>query len=70
MKHMMKSMLKKQWSQNPNKEHIVGPCKWCEKEIINTDSFVTFADKTRACIKCYKNSGHMLPFWDKKHESI
>ncbi len=65
---MMKSMLKKQRSQNPNKEHIIELCKWCEKEIINIDSFVTFADKTRACIKCYKNSGHMLPFWDKKHK--
>ena len=66
MKHKKKSkMLKKQWSKNPNKEHIVGPCKWCEKEIVNTDSFVTFADKTRACIKCYRSSGQMLPFSNK-----
>jgi hypothetical protein len=66
MKHRMKSkMLKKQWSQNPNKEYIVGPCKWCNKELINTESFVTFADKTRACTKCYKSSGQMLPFKNK-----
>jgi len=66
MKHRMKSkMLKKQWSQNPNKKYIVGPCKWCNKELINTESFVTFADKTRACTKCYKSSGQMLPFKNK-----
>ena len=60
-------MLRKQWKKNKDREYIVGPCKWCEKEIVNTDSFVTFADKTRACIKCHRNSGHMLPFWDKEH---
>ena len=58
-------MLKKQWSQNPNKEHIVGPCTLCEKEIINTDSFVTLGDKTRACIKCYVYKRQMLPFKNK-----
>jgi hypothetical protein len=58
-------MQKKQWSQNPNKEHIVGPCKWCEKEIINTESFVTFANKEIACNKCYRSSGQMLPFSNK-----
>ena len=36
----MKSMQKKQWKKNQNKELIVGPCKWCEKEIVNTDAFV------------------------------
>ena len=58
-------MLKKQWVKKPNREFIVGPCKWCEKEIINTDSFVTFATKERACIKCYRSSGQMLPFKNK-----
>ena len=58
-------MIKKQWKKNHNTERILGPCKWCEKEIINTDSFVTLADKTRACIKCYMSSGQMLPFKNK-----
>ena len=58
-------MIKKQWKKNHNTERILGPCKWCEKEIINTDSFVTFATKERACIKCYRNSGQMLPFSNK-----
>ena len=61
----MKSMIKKQWKKNHNTERILGPCKWCEKEIVNTDSFITFADKTRACIKCYRSSGQMLPFSNK-----
>ena len=65
---MMKSMQKKQWKKNQNKELIVGPCKWCEKEIVNTEAFVAFADKSKACIKCYRNSGHMLPFWDNKNK--
>ena len=25
--------------------------------------------KEYSCIKCYKNSGHMLPFWKKVYES-
>ena len=65
MKHMMKSMLKKQWKKNNNTERIVGPCKWCEKEIVNTEAFVTFASKEQACIKCYRSSGQMLPFSNK-----
>ena len=58
-------MLKKQWSKNQNKELIVGSCKWCNKELLNTDSYVAFATKERACIKCYRNSGQMLPFSNK-----
>ena len=60
-------MLRKQWKKNKDKEYIVGPCKWCKKEIVNSESFVAFADKSKACIKCYKISGHLLPFWDKEH---
>ena len=58
-------MLKKQWKKNNNTERIVGPCKWCEKEIVNTEAFVTFASKEQACIKCYRSSGQMLPFSNK-----
>ena len=58
-------MLKKQWKKNNNTERIVGPCKWCEKEIVNTEAFVTFASKEQACIKSYRSSGQMLPFSNK-----
>ena len=63
-------MIKKTWKKNQNREHIVGPCKWCQKEIVNTEAFVSFANHEHACIKCYRNSGHMLPFWDKEHSKL
>jgi len=63
-------MLKNQWLKKQNKELIVGSCKWCNKELVSTDSFIAFADKERACNKCYRNSGHVLPFFTKdKHRS-
>ena len=40
-------MKQKTWTKKPNKEFIVGPCKWCEKELVNTESFVAFADKSK-----------------------
>ena len=61
-------MKRKTWTKNQTREHIVGNCKWCQKEIINTEAFVSFASKEHACIKCYRNSGHMLPFWDNKNK--
>ena len=65
MKHMMKSMQKKQWLQNPNKEYIVKLCKWCKKKILSTEACATLPNKEHSCIKCYKQSGATLPFWDK-----
>ena len=60
--------MKKVWKKQNNQELIVGNCKWCEKEIINTDAFITFASKEHSCIKCYRSSGAKLPF--KINESI
>ena len=34
----------------------VGSCKSCNIEIINTDSFVIFADRTCQHTKCYEES--------------
>ena len=34
----------------------VGSCKSCNIEIINTDSFVIFADRTCQHTKCYEQS--------------
>ena len=58
-------MLKKQWPKKPNNELIVGSCKWCDKELLNTDSYVTFATKERSCLKCYRRSGASLPMFNK-----
>ena len=40
-----------------------GQCKWCNRDIAMTEAFVLLKDKEYSCIKCYKKSGHMLPFW-------
>ena len=32
-----------------------------------TEAFIGLKDNEYSCIKCYKNSGHMLPFWDKNN---
>ena len=46
-------MKKKTWSRK-NIVTDVGPCKYCHKEIINTDSFVVFATKEPAHYQCMK----------------
>ena len=57
-------MQKKTWVK-PSREFNVGPCKWCNKELVNTDSYVYFASKERACLKCYHNSGASLKMFNK-----
>ncbi len=32
----------------------IGPCKYCKKDMVNTESFVAFADKTKAHYDCMK----------------
>ena len=34
-----------------------------------TEAFIGLKDNEYSCMKCYKNSGHMLPFWKKVYES-
>ncbi len=57
----MKLMLK-------NNQNKIGNCKWCSKNIYSSEVYMTL-QKEYSCIKCYKNSGHMLPFWKKVYES-
>jgi len=42
---------------------VRGECKWCNKDISMTEAFISLKDNEYSCVKCYKNSGHMLPFW-------
>ena len=42
-----------------------GECKWCNINIALTEAFILLKNKEYSCIKCYKKSGHMLPFWEK-----
>ena len=45
---------KKTW-QKPRQIVIdIGPCKYCKKDMVNTESFVAFADKTKAHYSCMK----------------
>ena len=58
-------MQNKTWKKPKDRTFNVGKCKWCNHEMINTDSFIVFADKSRACLKCYHNSGASLPMFRK-----
>tara|TARA_X000001382_G_scaffold62143_1_gene42811 strand:- start:344 stop:532 length:189 start_codon:yes stop_codon:yes gene_type:complete len=58
----MKLMLK-------NNQNKVANCKWCNKKILHTEAYATLPNKEYSCIKCFKNSGHMLPFWDIDNKS-
>ena len=59
-------------SKKINKKHLkqytIGQCRWCEKLISSIESYITFKDGQYACPKCYRNSRHMLPFWDKENK--
>tara|TARA_B100000131_G_scaffold227470_1_gene219138 strand:+ start:808 stop:1005 length:198 start_codon:yes stop_codon:yes gene_type:complete len=45
---------KKTW-QKPRQIVIdIGPCKYCKKDMVNTESFVAFMDKTKAHYSCMK----------------
>ena len=48
-------MSKKTWIR---KEKIadVGKCRYCHKDMISTDSFVAFANHTKAHYKCMKKA--------------
>ena len=58
-------MQNKTWKKQKNRIWNVGKCRHCDKELVNTDTFVCFADKSRACLKCYHNSGASLPMFRK-----
>ena len=32
----------------------IGPCKYCKKDMVNTESFVAFADGTKAHYECMR----------------
>ena len=45
---------KKTWQKPPQIVIDIGPCKYCKKDMVNTESFVAFADKTKAHYSCMK----------------
>lgn len=47
-----------------NNQNKVGNCKWCSKIITTSEPYMIVKEEY-SCVKCFKNSGHMLPFWGK-----
>ena len=37
----------------------IGPCRYCKKDMVNTESFVAFADKTKAHYECMKKDDEL-----------
>ena len=50
----MKNSSKKTWNKTKIRETIVGDCRYCKKEILNTDSFVSFYQSGHAHYECMK----------------
>ena len=51
-------MKKKVWKRSKVSIIDIGPCKYCGKDMINTDSFVAFADKTKAHYECMRKDDY------------
>jgi hypothetical protein len=47
-------MAKKTWKKPVNIVMDIGPCKYCKKDMVNTESFVAFYDKSKAHYECMK----------------
>ena len=47
-------MDKKTWKKPVNIVMDIGPCKYCKKDMVNTESFVAFYDKSKAHYECMK----------------
>ena len=45
---------KKTWVKPAQIVMDIGPCKYCKKDMVNTESFVAFLDKSKAHYSCMK----------------
>jgi|TARA_R100000458_G_C8165749_1_gene168114 hypothetical protein len=45
---------KKTWVKSTTLVLSIGKCRYCNKEMDNTESFVAFADKTKAHYECMR----------------
>ncbi len=45
---------KKGWVRPKQIVIDIGPCKYCKKDMVNTESFVAFLDKSKAHYSCMK----------------
>ena len=45
---------KKTWVKSKTIIIDIGKCRYCNKDMVNTESFVAFADKTKAHYECMR----------------
>ena len=51
-------MKNKTWKKPKIIEMDIGKCRYCDKNMVNTESFVAFADKTKAHYECMKKDAY------------
>ena len=59
---------KKTWKKPSVIVIDIGKCRYCQKEMINTESFVAFADKTKAHYECMKKDDYKKIIEKEKNE--
>ena len=59
---------KKTWKKPSIIVIDIGKCRYCQKEMINTESFVAFADKTKAHYECMKKDDYKKIIEKEKNE--
>ena len=52
-------MKKKLWKKPKQIIMDIGKCKYCQKDMVNTESFVVFATKEKAHYECMKKDDEL-----------
>nr|BAR34730.1 hypothetical protein [uncultured Mediterranean phage uvMED] len=52
-------MKKKLWKKPKQIVMDIGKCIYCKNDMVNTESFVVFADKTKAHYQCMKKDDEL-----------
>jgi len=61
-------MKKKLWKKPTIIVMDIGKCKFCQAEMVNTESFVAFADKTKAHYECMRKDDYKKIIESKKKD--
>lgn len=62
-------MKKKLWKKPKQIVMDIGKCKYCQKDMVNTESFVVFATKEKAHYECMKKDDELKEKIKNKIES-
>jgi len=54
------SLKKKTWKKPTVVVIDIGPCRYCKADMNNQESFVAFADKTKAHYQCMKKDDELM----------